>query len=60
MRYWYWSLFFFVVGLLSALFGFTNVAGASFTVAKFLAVVFLLLFLLFLVLSLSAAERLAG
>lgn len=60
MHYWYWSLFFFVVGLFSALFGFTNVAGASFTVAKFLAVVFLLLFLLFLVLSLSAAERLTG
>ncbi len=47
---------FFVVGLVSALFGFTNVAGASFTVAKFLAAVFLLLFILFLALSLWAGR----
>lgn len=60
MLYWYWSLLFFVIGVVSAIFGFTNVAGASFTVAKFLAAVFLLLFVLFLVLSLAAAERLTG
>jgi len=60
MVYWYWSLGFFVVGVVSALLGFTRVAGASFTVAKFLAVVFLLLFALFVLLSLSATERLTG
>ncbi len=60
MFYWYWSLFFFAIGLISAILGFSNVAGASFTVAKFLAAVFLLLFVLFLLLSLSAAERLTG
>ena len=60
MPYWYWSLMFFVIGLVSAIFGFTSIAGASFTVARFLAGVFLILFAIFLVLGLSAAGRLAG
>ena len=60
MPYWYWSLMFFVLGLVSALFGFTNVAGASFAVAKFLAAVFLTLFVIFLALGLWVAERLSG
>ena len=60
MLYWYWSFLFFVIGVVSTILGFTNIAGASFTVAKFLAGVFLILFVIFLVLGLSAAERLTG
>ena len=60
MLYWYWSLMFFVVAVVSALLGFTNVAGASFAVARFLAAVFLTLFVVFLVLGLLLAERLTG
>ena len=54
----YWALVFFVIGLLSALLGFTSIAGASFAVAKFLTALFLVLFLVFLVLGVGAARRL--
>lgn len=50
----YWALVFLLVGLLSAALGFSTVAGASFAVAKFLAGLFLLLFLIFLILGLTA------
>ena len=48
---------FLVVGLLSALLGFTTIAGASFTIAKLLAGLFLLLFLAFLIIGMSAARK---
>jgi len=51
------ALIFFLVGLAAALLGFTGIAGASFAIAKVFALVFLVLFLLFLVLGLSAANR---
>ncbi len=51
------ALVFLVVGLLAALLGFTGIAGASFAIAKFLAGLFLVLFLVFLILGLSAARR---
>ena len=41
----------------SALLGFTTIAGASFAIAKFLAGLFLLLFLVFLVIGLTAARK---
>ena len=41
--------FFLLVGLVAALFGFTTVAGASFAIAKILAGIFLLVFLMLLV-----------
>jgi uncharacterized membrane protein YtjA (UPF0391 family) len=51
------ALVFLVIGILAALLGFTTIAGASFAVAKFLAGLFLLLFLVFLVIGLTAARK---
>jgi uncharacterized membrane protein YtjA (UPF0391 family) len=51
------ALVFLVIGILAALLGFTTVAGASFAIAKFLAGLFLLLFLIFLIIGLNAARR---
>jgi len=51
------ALVFLVIGIIAALLGFTTIAGASFAVAKFLAGLFLILFLLFLVLAMTAANR---
>lgn len=51
---------FLLIGLIAALLGFTTIAGASFAVAKFLAGLFLVLFLLFLILGLAAGRRIVG
>ncbi len=51
------AIVFLVIGIISALLGFTTIAGASFAIAKFLAGLFLLLFLIFLVIALTAARR---
>jgi uncharacterized membrane protein YtjA (UPF0391 family) len=51
------ALVFLVVGIIAALLGFTTIAGASFAIAKFLAGLFLLLFVLFLIVGLAAARR---
>ena len=51
------ALVFLVIGILAALMGFTTIAGASFAIAKFLAGLFLLLFLVFLIIALAAARR---
>jgi uncharacterized membrane protein YtjA (UPF0391 family) len=51
------ALVFLVIGILAALLGFTTIAGASFAVAKFLAGLFLVLFLIFLVIGLTAARK---
>jgi uncharacterized membrane protein YtjA (UPF0391 family) len=51
------ALVFLVIGVLAALLGFTTIAGASFAIAKFLAGLFLVLFLIFLIVGLSAAKR---
>ena len=47
---------FLLVGLVAALFGFTTIAGASFAIAKILAGIFLLVFLMLLVLALFATR----
>ena len=54
------ALVFLVVGLIAALLGFTTIAGASIAIAKFLAGLFLVLFLVFLILGMAAARRIAG
>ena len=54
------ALVFLVVGLISALLGFTMIAGASFAIAKFLAGLFLVLFLAFLIIGLAATRRILG
>ena len=51
------ALLFLVVGLIAALLGFTSIAGAAIGIAKFLAGLFLVLFLLFLILGLTTARR---
>ncbi|MGE0451650.1 MAG: DUF1328 family protein [Vicinamibacterales bacterium] len=51
------ALVFLVIGLIAALLGFTTIAGASFAIAKFIAGLFLVLFLIFLVIALTAAKK---
>jgi len=55
----YWAFVFLVVGLIAAALGFTNIAGGAFAVAKFLAGLFLVLFLVFLVLGITAVKKIA-
>ena len=54
------ALVFLVIGLIAALLGFTTIAGASIAIAKFLAGLFLLLFLVFLILGIAAGRRIIG
>jgi uncharacterized membrane protein YtjA (UPF0391 family) len=54
------ALVFLVIGILAALLGFTTIAGASFAIAKLLAGLFLVLFLVFLIAGLAAARRIVG
>ena len=51
---------FLVIGLLAALLGFTSIAGASIAIAKFLAGLFLVLFLVFLVIGMVATRKIVG
>ncbi|HWF83663.1 MAG TPA: DUF1328 family protein [Vicinamibacterales bacterium] len=51
------ALVFLVIGVISAILGFTTIAGASFAIAKFLAGLFLLLFIVFLIIALTAARK---
>jgi uncharacterized membrane protein YtjA (UPF0391 family) len=51
------ALVFLVIGLIAALLGFTTIAGASFAIAKFLAGLFLVLFLVFLIIAMTTARR---
>ena len=46
------ALVFLVIGFIAALLGFTTIAGASIAIAKFLAGLFLVLFLVFLIIGL--------
>ena len=55
-----WALTFLVIGLVAAMLGFTTIAGASFAIAKFLAAVFLILFLVFVVLGVTAARKITS
>jgi uncharacterized membrane protein YtjA (UPF0391 family) len=54
------ALVFLVIGLIAAVLGFTTIAGASFAIAKFLAGLFLVLFLVFLIIGLVATRRIIG
>ena len=56
----YWAFMFLIVGLIAAMLGFTNIAGASFAIAKFLAGLFLVLFLIFLILGMTAAKKIVS
>jgi uncharacterized membrane protein YtjA (UPF0391 family) len=51
------AVLFLVVGLVAALLGFTTIAGASFAIAKFIAGLFLVLFIVFLVLAIVGIRK---
>ena len=51
------AVVFLVVGLIAALLGFTTIAGASFAIAKFIAGLFLLLFVVFLILAIAGIRK---
>ena len=53
----YWAFMFLIVGLIAAVLGFTSIAGASFAVAKFLAGLFLLIFVVLLVLGIAGVRK---
>lgn len=53
----YWAFVFLVLGIIAGALGFTTIAGASIVIAKFLAGLFVLLFVVFLFLGMSAARR---
>lgn len=53
----YWAFIFLVVGLIAAALGFTNIAGGAFAIAKFIAGLFLVLFVIFLVLGLTIVKK---
>jgi len=49
-----WAFIFLIVAIVAALFGFTNIARASATIAKILFFVFIVLFIVFLLTGLFA------
>jgi uncharacterized membrane protein YtjA (UPF0391 family) len=51
------ALLFLVVGIIAAVLGFTSIAGASFAIAKFLAGLFLVLFVIFVVLAIAGVRK---
>jgi len=51
------ALLFLVVGIIAAVLGFTSIAGASFVIAKFLAGLFLVLFVIFLILAIAGVRK---
>lgn len=53
----YWAVVFLIIGLIAAALGFTSLAGGAFAIAKFLAGLFLVLFVIFLVLGITAARK---
>ena len=52
-----WAFIFLVVGLIAALLGFTNVAGASIEIAKILFFIFMVIFLVLLVAGITVGRR---
>jgi uncharacterized membrane protein YtjA (UPF0391 family) len=51
------ALLFLVVGIIAGLLGFTSIAGASIAIAKFIAGVFLVLFVVFLILAIAGIRK---
>jgi uncharacterized membrane protein YtjA (UPF0391 family) len=52
-----YALLFLVVGIIAAVLGFTSIAGASFAIAKFLAGLFLVLFVIFVILAIAGVRK---
>jgi uncharacterized membrane protein YtjA (UPF0391 family) len=55
-----WAIVFLVLGLIAGALGFTAIAGASIAIAKFLFFIFIAVFVVLLILGLTAARRLTG
>ena len=54
------AIVFLVVGVIASLLGFTSIAGASFAIAKFMAGLFLLLFVVFLIFAIAGTRKIIG
>ena len=54
------ALVFFAIGLVAALLGFTTIAGTSFAIAKVFALIFGILFVLFLILGAAGVGKVAN
>ena len=52
-----YALLVLVVGVIAAVLGFTSIAGASFAIAKFLAGLFLVLFVIFVILAIAGVRK---
>ncbi len=55
-----WAFIFLVVGLIAAVLGFTNVAGASIEIAKILFFVFMVIFVVLLIAGITVGRRVSG
>lgn len=53
-----WAAIFFVISLIAALFGFTDIAAGAAEIAKILFFIFLVIFGVFLILGITAAQKL--
>jgi uncharacterized membrane protein YtjA (UPF0391 family) len=53
----YWAFVFLIVAIVSALLGFTTIAGASIVIAKFLFGLFIVLFIIFLIIGLAVGRK---
>jgi uncharacterized membrane protein YtjA (UPF0391 family) len=51
-----WALFFFIISIIAAIFGFTGIAAAAAGIAKILFFIFLVICVIFLVLGLIAGR----
>ncbi|MFL5240230.1 MAG: DUF1328 domain-containing protein [Rhizomicrobium sp.] len=55
-----WAVVFLVLGLIAGVLGFNLIAGVSIAIAKFLFFLFIAIFVVLLILGLTAARRLTG
>jgi len=55
-----WAFIFLLIGLVAAVLGFTNVAGASIEIAKILFFIFMVVFVVLLIAGLTVARRVGG
>jgi len=55
-----WAFIFLVVGLIAAVLGFTNIAGASIDIARILFFIFLVIFVVLLVAGITVGRRVSG
>lgn len=55
-----WAILFLILGLIAGALGFTAIAGASIAIAKFLFFIFIAIFVILLIMGLTAARRISG